>query len=594
MTKTLHRDCKSKMKTSRFQIVLIVTLAVSVFLLSKNLGDRALWEDEAQTANLARQIMNYGLPMFVEGENIPTDTPDLSDYNDDKVFVWNTWLPYYLTAASFELFGESEFSARLPFAFFGFLSVLLYALISMRLFKPDRRLVLISIFLLVLSVPFLLHLRQCRYYSLVVFGTLWMAWGYLSLLKGRRDGWYHLAAAGIFCFYSFYIIVFLNLGGILLHAVLRERRGHVLSGLAASIGLILISTLPAVLYMRLWDLKSSSAFSLAEAWRSFWVYFLWINGFVLPFALPVLAAIIHRARGWPFLALAYMAFLLGVSFDTGYAHRVFAVVMSIAACVFYFRTDLGQYFARSFPDEESRQEGGRLFSLLAILTPLYILVMSIASPYPFYRYIIPLVPFILLYCTAIIGSVILKRNALGWVFLMTIISSNLLGAFPLKAVDAVASGNKERCTGYSVSPREICWWTGLRSDIASFSYEISHAVNDPEKALAGYFSKNGKKGEVVKTSYGDLTLMYYQPQMRIISRWDSGGGAPDYVITRGPYPLLKDDLFLASVREAEYVPIKLGAPDIVWSNNPDPLFHRYKMPEDGPYLTVYQFRRVAQ
>lgn len=572
---------------SVYFVLLAIIIALSAFLMFKNLGDRALWDDEAQTAVLARQVVTHGIPAFAEGENnIPTDRPDLSDYNKDKVFVWNTWLPFYLTAASFVLFGESEWSARLPFVLFGLFSLMLYARICTRLFGRNKRLILISLLMLALSVPFLLHLRQSRYYAISIFGTLWMVWSYMSILDGKKKGVLHLAAGGVLCFYSFYVIPFFNLGGIFLHALLMDRRKDIILKVILSSCLIAIMALPAVLYMRLWSTRPDNPLSIPDVGRSIWVYLLWINVFVMPLALPVIFVFAYRVK-WRFLlGGAYIVFLVGAALDHELLQWVMLGALFASVVIFY----LIEGFIQPPSGEDARDEESTLlikkfFSLCAILTVVYVAGLSVISRYPFPRYLTPVLPLMLLFCSVLIDGLISKKKVLGWAVLAIILFTNLAGALPLRAIESLIS-NRRESINYSVLPRELWWWSEFRSDLSGFLYEITHSINDPEKAIASYLKKNSKPGEGLKTSYGGISMMFYLPEMRIISGWKSRGEIPDYLIFRDPYPFPKNETY-PGVR---YAAENLNTADIVWSNSPDPLFHKYRIPESKTSLKV--FRRV--
>ena len=64
-------------------------------------------------------------------------------------------------------------------------------LLARRVFA-DRMTGLIAAGSLLLSVPFLLHVRQCRYYSLALFASIWILYFFFTLPVRRR-----LAAAGL-------------------------------------------------------------------------------------------------------------------------------------------------------------------------------------------------------------------------------------------------------------------------------------------------------------------------------------------------------------------------------------------------------------
>jgi hypothetical protein len=96
----------------------LAVLAVAAHLIFFDLGGPWLWEDEGDTAAFARNIVATGLPTawdgrtFLDGDYGMRVVPRL--FGHDLVMVGTPWLPFYATAASFALFGESNAAARLP------------------------------------------------------------------------------------------------------------------------------------------------------------------------------------------------------------------------------------------------------------------------------------------------------------------------------------------------------------------------------------------------------------------------------------------------------------------------------------------------
>jgi hypothetical protein len=167
------------------------------------------------------------------------------------------------------------------------------------------------------------------------------------------------------------------------------------------------------------------------------------------------------------------------------------------------------------------------------------------------------------------------------------ISSTVLSAAPLSLVSLLFADTSSR-QQYTVVPREVWRWTPIRSHLAAFLSELTRSVADAEEGIASFLLQHGKPGDVVKASYGDISLMYYVPHMQVTSRWDSGGGVPDFVIVRDPFPLAQDRGFLDSVRGVRHEAVTLEVPDVAWANNPDPLFHRFSSGQDEPGVVVYR------
>lgn len=570
---------------SRDRLELLGVAILGALLLFANLGDRALWYDEAQTALLARQVLERGRPVFDLSGNVPTDRADGADFDSDGLFIWNTWLPCYLVAGSFGIFGESELSARLPLAVAGLLSLLIACGLGKRLLTGVSHGGLIAAILLLSCVSLLLHLRQCRYYALVVLGTLGMVWGYRGLVSGARWGWPLLAGAGLVCFHSFFAVAGVNLAGIWLHALWSKQHER---GLALATGVILLFAVPMAWYLGLWHRPPQEPLNLQRFTTYLWVFLLWINGFVLPMAIPVLAAVLSKARGRWLLCAAYLAFLWGAAAKDEPTRLLLLATLLVLLAAFV-RLQISEHDGEERSGEDASNRA--VFGLISILVPIYVIGMALVAPYPFYRYLAPVVPLILLAGAEWVGRIFSRSRALAGALIVVLATSNVLGAAPLKLFEWWIGPEDGERDVYTVVPREIWRWTEFRSDLAAFAGELSHHVSDPESDIVSYFESHASPGQVIKTSYEDISLMYYLPWLKVISRWDGGGGLPDWILVRPPYSLVRSPEFLAGLSRAEFVQETIPARDVVWSNRPDPLFHRYRTAQDAPQLVV--LRRVS-
>lgn len=162
------------------------------------LGRPRLWADEGDTAVFARTILARGLPYAWDGRTF-TDSDRGLRLNEDLVMVGTPWLPFYATAASFAVLGESAFAARLPFALCGIGCVaLLYLLVEA--LTRDRRMALTAALLLLGSVPFLLFVRQCRHYAPNALFSVVTLLGFVRLRERPRSPGFALGA--VLLFYS--------------------------------------------------------------------------------------------------------------------------------------------------------------------------------------------------------------------------------------------------------------------------------------------------------------------------------------------------------------------------------------------------------
>lgn len=182
--------------------VLIVLL--SVFLLFYNLDSPMLWQDEAEVAMIARNITKFGLPVAYDGETLITqeEGQDSQVVGSNRLWSWNTWLPYYATAFSFKIFGENTFAARFPFAVAGIGTLAIYYFLAKKILGNNTKGVLLCLLVLLTNTLFYLYSRQARYYSFSMLFPLAAIYFYFS----KRYWLYFLALVA--SFHSNFVLAF--------------------------------------------------------------------------------------------------------------------------------------------------------------------------------------------------------------------------------------------------------------------------------------------------------------------------------------------------------------------------------------------------
>jgi len=187
-------------KKTHVDIFLFIITPVLLFLCFWNLGDQYLWYDEAQTAVLTESVLEYGYPRALIGDFlVSTD----EQYGIGGSYIAQPWLQNYICAVPFILFGKSNTNARILFSLFGFLSFYLSYAVAYRLFQ-NKAIARLTVVLAVASVPFLLHIRQCRYYSLTIFFTLLLLISYLRFLVVFSREFRMFYSGGPGAFYPFF------------------------------------------------------------------------------------------------------------------------------------------------------------------------------------------------------------------------------------------------------------------------------------------------------------------------------------------------------------------------------------------------------
>jgi len=176
-------------------------LALACFPLLCDLGGPPLWEDEGDTAAFAQRIVATGLPTAWDGRTfLDSDygyrvAPRL--FGHDLVMVGTPWLPFYVTAGSFALLGETTFAARLPFALASLATLGLLYLWILRA-TGCARAAFAAAFLLLVNAQFLLYARECRSYALNMLLTTAVLAGFLRLDARKRSALLVVAAILLF------------------------------------------------------------------------------------------------------------------------------------------------------------------------------------------------------------------------------------------------------------------------------------------------------------------------------------------------------------------------------------------------------------
>jgi 4-amino-4-deoxy-L-arabinose transferase-like glycosyltransferase len=345
--------------------VLCVLAVLASVLLLANLGNQYLWQDEAQTALLARSILAHGVPLGFDGTNHFSQELG-AEYGPDGLWRWHTWLSFYAVAASFALFGQTALAARLPFALCGVATVLLTWSFARELWR-DRMAAGIAAGLLALSVPFLILARQSRWYALATLLELAGLFAYLRIAPGRRGPTWALLATALLLFHTHFLYCALLLGTLALHAALLEREK-----------------------LRPTLLVAASAALLCGPWA------LWLAGFP---SGPNLRRL-HAASDPLRFARTYLGFLVGIFLASG----VWLAALLPLALRRVWRGEA--VFALS-----RRTRSG--LALVALHTSLGIALLAGLGPDAYVRYLMPLVPPLFALGGLLVGSLVWVWPALG-------------------------------------------------------------------------------------------------------------------------------------------------------------------------------------
>ncbi|HPN65435.1 MAG TPA: glycosyltransferase family 39 protein [Candidatus Goldiibacteriota bacterium] len=203
-------------------VFLVFLTIIAGFMLFSNLGNRYMWQDEAQTVLIAKTVTERGLPYGTDGVNFFSQSNGV-EYGENYLWKWHPWMQFYITAPFIKFLGFNNFTARLPFALFALATVLLCYFFVKELFNSHRKAVLASV-ILVLYVPFLIMGRMSRYYSPEMFFCLLALFAYVRFLNGKKFSLllYFLSLTCIF--HTLYVYFFAVMAVCLAHTSFFERK----------------------------------------------------------------------------------------------------------------------------------------------------------------------------------------------------------------------------------------------------------------------------------------------------------------------------------------------------------------------------------
>jgi hypothetical protein len=234
-------------RTVEYLCVGIILLAASVLLLS-NLGNMYLWQDEAQTALIAKTVLSHGVPLATDGRNSLSQEGDLY-CGKNGLWIWQPWFQFYLLAGFFAAFGASTFTARLPFALMGIGTVVFTYYLGKALWG-SRRIAALAAVLLLICVPFFLLVRTCKSSSTVILFSVAGLYSYILLLRGHRRGPAAFALSSLLLFHTHYLYSASMIATAVLHAIL-FRRDKIRVLLAASAVVLALSVPWVILFSRM-------------------------------------------------------------------------------------------------------------------------------------------------------------------------------------------------------------------------------------------------------------------------------------------------------------------------------------------------------
>ena len=177
------------------RIVLYLTLLTGL-LAFWGLGNNDLWDDEAFTAVYGRNLVETGQLIAWDGRNLMAYGM-LGWMSEDMINTHSPPLQYTVAGLSLAIFGDSAAGGRTLFVLIGLISIPLFATWYRHEFDSDDFWIVALI--LVLSIPFLLYIRQLRYYSLGLTSFAGLLWVWAVIRHVKQYRWWFLLGTLFLC-----------------------------------------------------------------------------------------------------------------------------------------------------------------------------------------------------------------------------------------------------------------------------------------------------------------------------------------------------------------------------------------------------------
>lgn len=199
--------------------IFFLLFCIVTYLAFKGLDYNCFWDDEAHVAFIAKNYLKTGHLTAWDGRNLMTfENGRLLDKNLETI---NPPFEYLLCAYSFKLFGTTTWAGRFPFVILGLLSLIVFFLILKEESFACRW---YSLSLMAFSYSYLLNIRQCRYYSLVLLFSLLSYYTYKRCLVSQKPSNLILFLLSLFLFFeSHYLICGVFTGALVVNHLLFHR-----------------------------------------------------------------------------------------------------------------------------------------------------------------------------------------------------------------------------------------------------------------------------------------------------------------------------------------------------------------------------------
>jgi hypothetical protein len=526
-------------------LTLTLLLPIVFLIIFTGLDDSVLQVDEGADTFVSTTILKHGLPMHSDGLNLTMPYADILD----GVFIYRTWVPYYLQSISLHFLGSNTFAARLPFAVVGFFSIWYLYHLAIRLTQEKSVAVFAATFLAT-CVPALLYFRTSRYVAIPILLTPILLSFYIDIFEKKKWNPIPFTATSIIFFHTMYVEFAGLIIGMLSHLFVyrKEVAPDNLKKIKIPAAVTALLCLPWLLFLPTLSKRITEFYTSTSPYidtsslgylKHFFGFLFQINNYIFPIILV------------PFI------FLLPI-----------------------------KKFSRPI--------------LLLIICIFFILLTATLHSIPLLQYISASIPILFILLGWITVHLFKSSIFRQCMFATILVFSNLIHVTPLIPIKQLLESPSSNSQSslylnkvYQTFMREV----KFKSIFFKYWEELANPYRGPLNKIVAFFETHGKKGETCYIDNEVESLAFYTGFKMIHNSELTKKNKPDWIVLRGDQwdlhsekkasPLKEKLRFI--LRNNRYERFELNAPVKRINNSYEIQIHLFKSPISTD--KVYIFRR---
>jgi hypothetical protein len=527
-------------------LALTLLLPIAFLTIFTGLDDSVMQVDEGADTFVSTTILKHGLPMHSDGLNHTMPYADIFE----GLFIYRTWVPYYLQAISLNFLGKNTFAARLPFALAGFFSIWCLYHLAIRITQDKSASVLAATFLAT-CVPALLYFRTSRYVAIPILLTPILLSFYIDIFEKKKWNPVPFTVTSIIFFHTMYVEFAGLITGMLIHLFIyrNEVDPNNLIKIKIPAAVTALLCLPWLFFLPALSKKIAEFYTSTSPYidtsslgylKHFAGFLFQINNYIFP------------------LILVPLIFLLPIK-------KFNRSISLLLICIFFILLTASLH---SIPQ----------LHYIAASIPIFFTLLGWINVH--------------LFRSSIIQKIL---------FAAILIFSNLVHVGPLVPVKQLLQSPKTEVQlslylkgVYQTFKREV----KIKSIFFQYWGELTNPYRGPLNEIVAFFETQGKKGDTCYIDNEVESLAFYTGFKMIQNSELTNKSILDWIVLRGDQwalhsgekasPLKKKLRFI--LRNNEYEQFELNAPVKRVNNSYEIQIHLFKSPVSAD--KVYIFRRI--